>query len=135
MAPGRRRDGMECSDRPSDLRSKRRLGRTPIQVTPMGLGAWQFSEGKGGAWGTWAPLSPDQTDEIVQAALDGGMNWFDTAELYGFGRSERGLARALRRAGKADGDVVIATKWNPLFRTAGLVGKTTEDRLRCFHPS
>jgi aryl-alcohol dehydrogenase-like predicted oxidoreductase len=98
------------------------------------LGAWQFSEGKGGARGTWSPVSPEETDAIVAAALQGGINWVDTAELYGFGRSERGVARALVRAGKADGDVVIATKWNPLFRTARSIRKTIGERLRCLKP-
>jgi aryl-alcohol dehydrogenase-like predicted oxidoreductase len=113
---------------------KRRLGRTDIEVTPIGLGAWQFSEGKGGARGTWSPVSPEETDAIVGAALQGGINWIDTAELYGYGRSERAVARALVRAGKANGDVVIATKWNPLFRTAGSIKKTIGERLRCLKP-
>ena len=68
-------------------------------------------------------MAPEETDAIIQASLDGGINWFDTAELYGFGRSEVGLARGLRLAGKADGDVVIATKWNPLLPDAGSIKK------------
>ncbi len=112
----------------------RPLGRTGIMVTPIGLGAWQFSEGKGGARGSWKSLTPEGTDEIVKTALDGGINWFDTAELYGFGRSERGLSRALQRAGKANGDVVIATKWNPILRTARSITNTVEKRLDCLKP-
>ena len=115
-------------------RPKRRLGKTDIQITPIGLGAWQFSEGKGGAMGTWSAVSPSETDAIVQAALEGGMNWFDTAELYGYGRSERGLARALLRAGITNGQVVIATKWNPLFRSAGSIWNTIDRRLECLKP-
>jgi aryl-alcohol dehydrogenase-like predicted oxidoreductase len=112
----------------------RPLGRTGIRVTPIGLGAWQFSEGKGGARGSWKSLTPAETDEIVGIALEGGMNWFDTAELYGFGRSERGLSRALQRAGRANGDVVIATKWNPILRTARSITNTIEKRLAFLEP-
>jgi aryl-alcohol dehydrogenase-like predicted oxidoreductase len=116
------------------MKPKRHLGGTGIEVTPIGLGTWQFSEGKGGAIGTWSPVPPGETDAIVQAALEGGIRWFDTAELYGFGRSERGLARALLKAGMADGQVVIATKWNPLLRTAGSIRHSIDARLQCLAP-
>jgi len=112
----------------------RPLGRTGIMITPIGLGAWQFSEGKGGARGSWKSLTPEDTDEIVETALDGGINWFDTAELYGFGRSERGLSRALQKAGKENGDVVMATKWNPILRTARSITNTIEKRIDFLKP-
>jgi aryl-alcohol dehydrogenase-like predicted oxidoreductase len=67
---------------------------------------------------------------IVKAALDGGINWFDTAEMYGRGNSEQGLAEALKAAGVKDGEVVIGTKWFPIFRTAGNIPKTINDRIR-----
>jgi len=109
----------------------RQLGQTGIYISPIGLGCWQFSEGKGGATGTWAPVSVEETNNIVHAALAGGINWFDTAELYGFGRSERGIARALTLAGKADQDVVIATKWSPIGRTARSITRTIGTRQAC----
>lgn len=118
----------------TEMAEKRHLGRTQIEITPIGLGAWQFSEGRGGARGSWSPVAREETDAIIQASLDGGVNWFDTAELYGFGRSEVGLARGLKLAGKADGDVVIATKWNPLLRTAASIKKTIGERQRCLEP-
>jgi aryl-alcohol dehydrogenase-like predicted oxidoreductase len=63
----------------------RQLGRTGIQVTPVGLGMMEFSGG-GGLMGPLFPVIPqDEKNLIVQAALDGGINWFDTAELYGQG--------------------------------------------------
>ena len=65
----------------------------------------------------------------VKAGLDGGVNWFDTAELYGRGVSEASLATALKAAGKKDDEVVVATKWWPLFRTAGNIPKTIDERL------
>jgi aryl-alcohol dehydrogenase-like predicted oxidoreductase len=113
---------------------RRRLGKTKIEVTPIGLGTWQFSEGKGGAMGTWDALSAESTTGIINAALDGGINWFDTAEMYGFGRSERGLSRGLQAAGKADGEVVIATKWRPFLRTASSIGGTIDERLSALRP-
>lgn len=124
----------EKADAPAACPPRRHLGDTGLEITPIGLGAWQFSEGRGGARGIWLPVSPEETGAIVAAALQGGINWVDTAELYGFGRSERGLARALVRAGKASGEVVVATKWNPLFRTAHSIRTTIDERIRCLKP-
>jgi aryl-alcohol dehydrogenase-like predicted oxidoreductase len=102
----------------------RQLGQTDIYISPIGLGCWQFSEGKGGAFGMWAPVPDEETDGIVGAALDGGINWFDTAELYGRGRSERAIARALKKAGKTNQEVIVATKWSPIGRTSRSITKT-----------
>lgn len=113
---------------------KRRLGRTDIQVSPIGLGTWQFSEGQGMHRFSYSVLVTHETDDIVKAALDGGINWFDTAEFYGNGRSERGLSKSLQAAGKADGDVVIATKWWPFLKTASSIRDTIDKRLACLDP-
>jgi aryl-alcohol dehydrogenase-like predicted oxidoreductase len=87
--------------------------------------------GGGGLVGRAFPLIPqDEKNAIVKAALDGGINWFDTAELYGAGVSEASLARALKTAGKRDQDVVVATKWWPLFRTARNIPRTIRERIR-----
>ncbi len=112
----------------------RQLGQTDIQISPIGLGCWQFSDGKGGARGSWDPVSVEETNGIVQAALDGGINWFDTAELYGLGRSERAVAQALKLAEKSDAEVVVATKWNPMGRTARSITKTIGARQECLNP-
>ena len=108
----------------------RTLGKTGIQVTPIGLGVMELSGG-GGMLGRAFPVIPQaEKNAIIQAALDGGINWFDTAEIYGGGVSERSLAAGLKAAGKRPGDVVVATKWFPLFRTAGNIPRTISDRLR-----
>lgn len=114
--------------------SLRKLGHSTIEITSVGLGAWQFSEGKGFHGFIWKGLSAETTDAIVQAALAGGINWFDTAELYGNGRSEIALSRSLQQAGKQNGDVVIATKWNPNFRTAASILKTFPQRAQNLAP-
>lgn len=108
----------------------RSLGRTGIQVTPIGLGVMQFAGSRRGFGVMFEELSPQETDAIVRAALQGGINWFDTAELYGFGRSEQALTSGLRADGRRPGDVVVATKWFPLLRTAGSISRTIGRRLR-----
>jgi len=110
---------------------ERSLGKTGINVSPIGLGVMEFSGG-GGLLGRIFPvIAQEEKNAIVQAALDGGVNWFDTAELYGSGVSERSLATALKAAGKSNGEVVVATKWFPIFRTAANIPRTIQDRIRC----
>lgn len=107
----------------------RPLGKTDIMVTPIGLGVMEFAGG-GGLMGFIFPIIPQaEKNAIIQAALDGGINWFDTAEAYGAGVSERSLATALKAAGKSDKDVVVETKWQPFFRTAGNIPHSIKDRL------
>jgi aryl-alcohol dehydrogenase-like predicted oxidoreductase len=90
--------------------SLRPLGKTDIQVTPIGLGMMEFAGG-GGLMGSAFPvISQENKNATVKAALDGGINWFDTAELYGAGVSEASLSTALKAAGKKDSEIVVATK-------------------------
>ena len=108
----------------------RHLGKTDILVTPIGLGVMELAGG-GGLIGRMFPVIPqDEKNAIIKTALDGGINWFDTAEMYGAGVSEQSLATGLKAAGKVDKDVVVATKWQPFFRTAGNIPHSIDDRLR-----
>jgi len=109
----------------------RSLGRTGIQVSPIGLGCWQFSQGKGLTGSMWSVLDQDTTDAVVSAALEDGVNWFDTAEAYGDGRSEVTLSTALRNLGVQPDTVVVATKWLPIMRTAANIPRTIDQRLQC----
>jgi len=109
--------------------SKRKLGKTDIEVTPIGLGMMEFAGGGGLMGFAFPKIDQEIKNATVKAGLDGGVNWFDTAELYGRGVSEASLAMALKNAGKKDEDVVVATKWWPLFRTASNIPKTIDDRL------
>jgi aryl-alcohol dehydrogenase-like predicted oxidoreductase len=111
----------------------RELGRTGIHVTQIGLGCMQFS-GPGMSSAFFPPLPQTQADQIVKTALDGGITWFDTAEMYGRGASERALRGGLTHAGVKPGDVTVATKWPPLGRTAKSIERTIADRLAALHP-
>jgi len=110
---------------------KRALGKTDLQVTPIGLGMMEFSGGGSGMLGGAFPvIDQGEKNATVKAGLDGGVNWFDTAELYGGGVSEAALAAGLKAAGVSDKDVIVCTKWWPLFRTAANIPQTIDDRLR-----
>src|SRR4051812_31605566 len=78
----------------------RPLGRTGVQVSPLCLGTMMF-----GAWG-----NPDHDDSIrvIHVALDAGINFVDTADVYSAGESEEIVGKALK--GRRD-DVVLATKF------------------------
>jgi aryl-alcohol dehydrogenase-like predicted oxidoreductase len=112
----------------------RRLGKSDIQISAVGLGCWQFSEGFGIVGGFWEALPPETVREIVDASLHGGINWFDTAEAYGGGRSEKALAVALEQLGRKPGEVVIATKWLPIMRFASSIKGTIDERIACLSP-
>lgn len=113
---------------------RHRLGKTDIEVTPVGLGCWQFSGGENLSGKFWEVLPQSTVNQVVEASLAGGINWFDTAEIYGNGASERALSLALKHAGKENGDVVVATKWSPIFRTAKSIRSTIQQRLSCLAP-
>ena len=109
---------------------QRTLGHSDLQISPIGLGCWQFSEGNSLTGKYWTVLDEPTTNAIVQSSLDGGITWFDTAEAYGWGKSEAGLARALKAAKKQNGEVFIATKWFPILRRARSIVKTIDKRIK-----
>jgi len=85
-----------------------RLGRTPIKVSKIGLGTWQFGSSY---WGWGKELDEDGAIKIIRRAIELGINLIDTAEIYGSGRSERIIGRALK--GLDRDEVVLATKVFP----------------------
>ena len=103
-------------------------------VTPIGLGCWQFSKQKNMAGKFWPTLEDNLIEKIVSLSIDGGINWFDTAEIYGGGESEKALSKALKAAGKKPGEVIVATKWWPIFRFASNIKKTINERIRLLDP-
>jgi aryl-alcohol dehydrogenase-like predicted oxidoreductase len=81
-----------------------RVGR----VSRIGLGTWQFGSRE---WGYGEPYASGGARDIVHRALDSGVTLFDTAEIYGFGKSERILGEAL---GDRRSEVVVASKIMPI---------------------
>jgi len=85
------------------------LGRSGVIVSELCLGTMTFG-GSEGMWGRIGQLQQDEADQLVKAALDAGVNFFDTANVYAEGRSERILGQALKNLGVAREEVVVATK-------------------------
>src|SRR5215218_5210155 len=77
----------------------RRFGRTGVHVSSLCLGAMMF--------GQWGNPDHDESIAVIHAALDAGVNFIDTADVYSAGESEEIVAKAL--VGRRD-DVVLATK-------------------------
>lgn len=72
---------------------KKRLGNSDMELTPIGVGAWAMG---GGGWKfAWGPQDDNQSVAAIHEALDHGVNWIDTAAVYGLGHSEEVVARAL----------------------------------------
>jgi aryl-alcohol dehydrogenase-like predicted oxidoreductase len=112
----------------------RPLGRTDMMITPIGLGCWQFSKQRNMSGKFWPTLENDLIDSIVALSIEGGINWYDTAEVYGNGASEKALSSSLNAAGKKPGEVLIATKWWPALRFASNIAKTINERIDALSP-
>lgn len=112
----------------------RPLGNSEIKISPIGLGCWQFSKQENFAGKYWPDLEHDLVTEIVKTSIDGGINWFDTAEFYGDGASERALANSLSHLGKKSDETIVATKWWPMFRTASNIYNTIGHRINALNP-
>lgn len=112
----------------------RKLGNSDLQISPIGVGVMQFAGGRGLLRQMFNYFDQSVKDEIVRTALDGGINWFDTAELYGNGRSEQALRDALVNNQVEDKDVLIASKWWPAPRFARSIRSTIGTRLENIAP-
>lgn len=87
----------------------RQLGNSGLFVSELCLGTMTFG-GNGGIWAMIGQLGQDEADALVKTALDAGINFIDTANVYGFGASETILGQSLKNLGVDRDDVVIATK-------------------------
>jgi aryl-alcohol dehydrogenase-like predicted oxidoreductase len=108
---------------------KKRLGTSDMEITPMGVGAWAMG---GGGWKfSWGPQDDAESIAAIHAALDAGVNWIDTAAVYGLGHSEEVVARALD--GRTDKPYVF-TKcelvWNEKREISGCL-KADSVRREC----
>jgi aryl-alcohol dehydrogenase-like predicted oxidoreductase len=90
----------------------RKLGGSPLEVTATGLGLMSMS-------GTYGNASDDESIRVIHHALDQGINFLDSADMYGWGHNETLLGKALR--GRRDG-VIVATKFGQTKDAAGKQG-------------
>ena len=97
---------------------KRQLGYTDLQLTTVGLGTWAM----GGPWQFgWGPQNNDEAIAAVLTALDKGINWIDTAPIYGLGHSEELVGKALKQ-----------TREKPLIATkCGLLWNDKRKKVNC----
>jgi aryl-alcohol dehydrogenase-like predicted oxidoreductase len=106
--------------------TKKRLGNSDMELTPIGVGAWAIG---GGGWKFgWGPQDDAKSVAAIHAALDHGVNWIDTAAIYGLGHSEEVVARAL--AGRSNRPYVF-TKCERVWNEAGEIsGVLKADSVR-----
>ena len=105
----------------------RPLGTTDMEITRVGFGAWAVGGG-GWAYG-WGPQDDDESMAAINHALERGVNWIDTAAVYGLGHSEEVVGRVLSRRGAADRPYV--------FTKCGLVWDDNDpmkDAVRTLEP-
>jgi aryl-alcohol dehydrogenase-like predicted oxidoreductase len=91
---------------------KRKLGRTPIEITALGLGCMSMS-------GVYGNANDDESISVIHHALDRGINHLDSADMYGWGHNEQLLGRALK--GRRD-KVVVASKFGQTRSADGKQG-------------
>jgi aryl-alcohol dehydrogenase-like predicted oxidoreductase len=92
---------------------RRRLGESDLEITRVGVGTAPIGSSPGRWWVNWGAQDERDSSRAIHAALDGGVNWVDTAPFYGWGRAEEVVGRALR----GRDDVLVLTKCGTM-RTA-----------------
>jgi aryl-alcohol dehydrogenase-like predicted oxidoreductase len=88
----------------------RQFGSTGLFVSELCLGTMTFGGSESTVWGQIGRLQQDEVDGVVKRALEAGINFIDTANVYGQGQSEILTGQALRHLGVARDEVVVATK-------------------------
>src|SRR4051794_41301867 len=85
--------------------AKRRLGSSGVAITTVGFGAWAIG---GGGWAFgWGPQDDSESIATMRHALELGINWIDTAAVYGLGHSEEVVGRLLRSMSASDRPLVF----------------------------
>ena len=105
----------------------RQLGTTDLQITPVGFGAWAIG-GPDYIFG-WGPQEDTDSVDAIHRAVDAGINWIDTAPVYGLGRSERVVARALKTLGSSRRPYVF-TKASLVWDDAGTISQAEFDGIK-----
>ncbi len=104
----------------------KRLGNTDMHLTPIGVGAWAMG---GAGWAfSWGPQDDDESIAAIRKALEHGVNWIDTAAVYGLGHSEEVVARALEGVSKRP---YVFTKCERIWNDKGEIAKSLKaDSIR-----
>ncbi|GAB4522636.1 MAG: aldo/keto reductase [Anaerolineae bacterium] len=104
----------------------RQLGNTDMHITPLGLGAWAMG---GGGWEyAWGPQDDEDSIRTIRYAIESGMNWIDTAPVYGLGHSEEVVGRAIKGLAQKP---YIFTKCELVWDDTGVItGSMKRDSLR-----
>src|SRR3982074_3537312 len=104
----------------------RTLGQSDLKITPIGIGAWAIG---GGKWEFgWGAQDDSESIAAIHAGLDRGINWIDTAAVYGLGHSETVVGRAIK--GLAE-QPYIFTKCSLVWDKAGKISHTLQARSIC----
>src|SRR6185369_3373606 len=90
------------------------LGRSPLAVTPLGVGCWAWGDQR--FWRYGEDLGPRDVVDAFDTCLQAGLDFYDTAEAYGAGKSEQFVGSLARRSGR---ELVIATKYAPIAGRGG----------------
>jgi len=115
---------------------KRAFGRTGMQITPIGFGSWAIG---GSGWrGAWGPQDDGEAIGAIRRAVELGINWIDTAAVYGLGHSEELVARALEDIPESERPYVFTKcerRWDERGNVYGSLKKDSikrecEDSLR-----
>ncbi|MBC8165148.1 MAG: aldo/keto reductase [Bryobacteraceae bacterium] len=100
----------------------KKLGNSDMEITPIGVGAWAIG---GGDWKFgWGHQDDQASIDAIRKALDAGMNWIDTAAVYGLGHSEEVVARALE--GRSSKPYVF-TKCERIWNEQREIGKSLKE--------
>lgn len=104
----------------------KQLGNSDLNLTAIGIGAWAMG---GGGWAfSWGPQDDNESVEAIHTALDAGVNWIDTAAVYGLGHSEEVVGRAIQ--GRANRPYVF-TKCERVWDEGGKIsGSLKADSIR-----
>src|SRR3954463_4253809 len=101
----------------------KQLGNSDMNITPLGVGAWAMG---GGGWAFgWGPQDDNESVAAIRAALDRGINWIDTAAVYGLGHSEEVVAKALEGVSKRP---YVFTKCARVWDENKQIGKRLKER-------
>src|SRR6202044_1730814 len=94
------------------------LGNTGLQVSTLCFGTMTFGDGRG-MFKAIGAVGQEGADQLVKASVEGGINFFDTADVYTEGESEKTLGQSLKNLNIARKDLVIATNVSGRFAPGG----------------